>query len=77
VRQSQIVRALWQVLAPGGKLLYATCSVFPQENSEVVEAFVAATPGARALALPDGGDAQWLPDAEHDGFYYALIEKQA
>jgi 16S rRNA (cytosine967-C5)-methyltransferase len=77
VRQSQIVRALWQVLAPGGKLLYATCSVFPQENGEVVEAFVAAMPGARALALPDGGATQWLPDAEHDGFYYALIEKQA
>ena len=77
VRQSEMLRALWQVLAPGGKLLYATCSVFPQENSEVVEAFVAGTPGARRLALPDGGDAQWLPDAEHDGFYYALIEKQA
>jgi 16S rRNA (cytosine967-C5)-methyltransferase len=76
-RQSVILRALWQVLAPGGKLLYATCSVFPRENSEVVEAFVADTPGARELALPDGGAAQWLPDAGHDGFYYALIEKQA
>jgi 16S rRNA (cytosine967-C5)-methyltransferase len=72
-----MLRALWQVLAPGGKLLYATCSVFPAENSEVVEAFVGGTPGARLLALPDGDGAQWLPDAEHDGFYYALIEKQA
>jgi len=76
-RQSAILRALWQALAPGGKLLYATCSVFPEENGEVVDAFVAGTPGARALALPDGGGAQWLPGTEHDGFYYALIEKQA
>jgi 16S rRNA (cytosine967-C5)-methyltransferase len=76
-RQSAILDALWQVLAPDGKLLYATCSVFPQENDEVVEAFVARAPRARRLALPDGSAAQWLPDAEHDGFYYALIEKQA
>jgi len=76
-RQSAMLRALWQVLAPGGKLLYATCSVFPAENSEVVEAFVGGTPEARLLAPPDGDGAQWLPDAEHDGFYYALIEKQA
>jgi 16S rRNA (cytosine967-C5)-methyltransferase len=76
-RQSAILDALWQVLAPNGKLLYATCSVFPQENDEVVQAFVARTERARRLALPDGSAPQWLPDAEHDGFYYALIEKQA
>jgi len=76
-RQSAMLDALWQVLAPDGKLLYATCSVFPGENSEVVEAFVARAPRARRLELPDGGAAQWLPDAEHDGFYYALIEKRA
>ena len=36
-RQRAILAALWRVLAPGGKLLYATCSVFPQENENVVE----------------------------------------
>jgi 16S rRNA (cytosine967-C5)-methyltransferase len=76
-RQSAVLDALWQVLAPDGKLLYVTCSVFPQENEEVVEAFVARTQHARRVPPPDGAAEQWLPGAEHDGFYYALIEKQA
>ena len=69
--------ALWQVLAPNGKLLYVTCSMFPGENDDVVSAFLARTPGARRVLLPDGAPAQWLPDSEHDGFFYALIEKPA
>jgi 16S rRNA (cytosine967-C5)-methyltransferase len=76
-RQSAILDALWQVLAPDGKLLYVTCSVFPQENEAPVQAFVERTSGARRLTLPDGADEQWLPGPEHDGFYYALIQKQA
>ena len=76
-RQSAILDTLWQALAPGGKLLYATCSVFPQENDAVIDAFVARAPGARRLALPDGSPAQRLPDAQHDGFYYALTQKPA
>jgi 16S rRNA (cytosine967-C5)-methyltransferase len=76
-RQSAILDALWQALAPDGKLLYVTCSVFPQENQDVVDAFVARTRDARRVPLPDGAAQQWLPDAEHDGFYYALIAKQA
>jgi 16S rRNA (cytosine967-C5)-methyltransferase len=76
-RQAAIVSALWRVLAVGGKLLYVTCSLFPHENEHVVEAFVARAPGARRLALPDGEPAQWLPAAEHDGFFYALIQKQS
>ena len=75
-RQRAILAALWRLLAPGGKLLYATCSVFPQENEELVAAFIAGEPMARRLALPDGSSAQWLPQAQHDGFFYALIEKQ-
>ena len=76
-RQGAMLRALWQALRPNGKLLYATCSVFPQENDAVIDAFVAGTPGAARLPLPDGGAAQDLPGAERDGFYYALIHKQA
>jgi 16S rRNA (cytosine967-C5)-methyltransferase len=74
-RQSELLQALWRLLLPGGKLLYATCSVFPQENDAVVERFTAGHADARRAALGDGGPAQWLPSAEHDGFYYALIEK--
>jgi 16S rRNA (cytosine967-C5)-methyltransferase len=57
-------------------LLYVTCSVFPQENEEVVQAFIARAEGARSLPLPDGEPEQWLPGPQHDGFYYALIQKE-
>ena len=77
LRQAAILDALWQLLAADGKLLYVTCSVFPQENQEVMEAFLARTPGAQSLPLPDGGESQWLPGPRHDGFFYALIQKQA
>ena len=76
-RQAAILSALWRVLGAGGKLLYVTCSVFAQENEAVIDAFAPRAPGLRRLALPDGGQAQWLPDAEHDGFFYALLQKQA
>ena len=76
-RQAAILDALWQVLAANGKLLYVTCSVFPQENQQVVQAFLARTRGANSLPVPDGGDGQWLPGPRHDGFFYALIQKQA
>ena len=77
VQQRNLLGVLWRVLVPGGKLLYATCSIFPEENDAVVAAFVASESTARQLPLPDGARPQWLPDAEHDGFYYALIQKQA
>ena len=74
-RQARILDALWRTLAPGGKLLYVTCSVFPEENSAVIDAFAARTPGARRAPLPGGAVAQLLPGPEHDGFYFTLIEK--
>jgi 16S rRNA (cytosine967-C5)-methyltransferase len=76
-QQRRLVDALWRLLAPGGKLLYATCSVFREENDDIVAAWAAAERGARRLPLPDDGPAQWLPEAQHDGFFYALIQKSA
>lgn len=80
--QRRLLEALWQVLRPGGKLLYATCSVFPEENARQIEAFLSAHPKARLLDadLPapyslDLRHGQLLPDERHDGFYYALLEK--
>jgi 16S rRNA (cytosine967-C5)-methyltransferase len=68
--QAAIVDALWRVLAPGGKLLYATCSVFPEENSAQVDAFLVRQPDAACLFRQ-----QLLPTPDHDGFFYALLHK--
>jgi 16S rRNA (cytosine967-C5)-methyltransferase len=78
-QQLDILRALWRLLAQDGKLLYATCSVFQQENEQVVAAFLAHQPDARRLpiSLPGGIDGQLLPDGQHDGFFYALLQKFA
>lgn len=69
--QRGILKALWPTLANGGRLLYATCSVFPEENGAGIAAFLAACPDATLI-----GEEQWLPRADHDGFYYALLEKR-
>lgn len=76
-QQLDILRGLWPLLAPEGKLLYATCSVFRQENEQVIAAFLAQQPEARRLpiALPENGNGQILPDDQHDGFFYALLQK--
>jgi 16S rRNA (cytosine967-C5)-methyltransferase len=76
-RQSAILDALWRVLGPGGKLLYVTCSVFRDENDDVLDAFCVRTQDARRRDLPDGAAGQWLPCREHDGFFYGLLEKPA
>ena len=75
--QKAIVDALWLTLAPGGKMLYATCSVFAEENSRQMEGFLGRHADARQLRTHGAttGDAYYLPDAEHDGFYYALLQK--
>ena len=78
-QQLNILRALWRLLAQDGKLLYATCSVFRQENERVVAAFLAHQPDARRLPITLTGDidGQLLPDGQHDGFFYALLQKTA
>lgn len=81
--QAKLLEALWPLLARGGLLLYATCSVLPQENTAQIARFLAQHPDARARAM----DAPWgrsvgpgrqiLPGADGmDGFFYALLEKQ-
>jgi len=75
-QQSDILQSLWALLAKDGLLLYATCSVFKQENQDVIELFLKKTPEARQLPteLPEG---QLLPTDQHDGFFYALLQKIA
>lgn len=78
-QQLGILRALWRLLAQDGKLLYTTCSVFHQENGQVITTFLAQQPDARRLAisLSDDSGGQLLPNGQHDGFYYALLQKTA
>ncbi|MGA9666398.1 MAG: 16S rRNA (cytosine(967)-C(5))-methyltransferase RsmB [Gallionella sp.] len=78
-QQLGILRALWRLLAQDGKLLYTTCSVFHQENGQIITTFLAQQPDARRLAISLSGDSggQLLPNDQHDGFYYALLQKTA
>ncbi len=80
--QRRMLAAVWPLLADGGRLLYATCSLLPEENEHQIAAFLAAHADARELPI----DAAWglqrshgrqlLPaDAGPDGFYYALLCK--
>jgi len=69
--QRRILERLWSALMPGGQLLYATCSVFPEENEKLVAKFMKRTPDV-VLETEE----HWLPGDEHDGFYYALLRKQ-
>ncbi|GAA0918028.1 16S rRNA (cytosine(967)-C(5))-methyltransferase RsmB [Rothia nasimurium] len=83
-QQSRILAACWKTLAPGGRLLYVTCSILRCENEGVIEAFLRnhADAAVLAVALPAGQPAaigwQVLPgDGDLDGMYYALLEKSA
>lgn len=82
--QYELLKALWPLLAPGGLLLYATCSVIPAENTEVVEKFCAAhvdvelVPLTATWGLVQPAGRQLLPTTQScDGFYYALLRKSA
>ena len=82
--QSRLLDAAWAMLKPGGTLLYATCSILPDENAVQVAAFLSRTPDA-ALQLLDarfghdtGHGHQRLPGEDGmDGFFYARIRKHA
>lgn len=82
--QLGLLASMWRILQPGGRLVYATCSVFPQENHRIVQRFCKqqsdaeriATDAPWGRAMPAGR--QLLPaNDEHDGFFYAVLEKPA
>lgn len=84
--QARLLATLWPLLKPGGRLLYCTCSVFRAEGDGQIQTFLAHNTQARLLPSPGhlmpyfgfGGDT--VPDnrdSDHDGFYYALLEKRA
>jgi 16S rRNA (cytosine967-C5)-methyltransferase len=73
---AKILDNLWQMLAPDGKLLFVTCSLWPQESEAQAAAFAVRNNAVRLDApgqlLPAGGDGQ-----DHDGLFYALFQKNA
>ncbi|MCG9698385.1 16S rRNA (cytosine(967)-C(5))-methyltransferase RsmB [Shewanella sp. Isolate11] len=79
--QSQILDHCWQWLKPGGTLLYATCSILPEENAQQVSAFLARTQDATLAPIaqqPKSDDIGWqiTPGQDNmDGFYYARLIK--
>jgi 16S rRNA (cytosine967-C5)-methyltransferase len=84
--QARLLKALWPVVKPGGRLLYCTCSVFKAEGQAQIQTFLARNTEATLLASPghlmpfNGAKEDLVPDnspSEHDGFYYALLEKRS
>ncbi|MES2261823.1 MAG: 16S rRNA (cytosine(967)-C(5))-methyltransferase RsmB [Pseudomonadota bacterium] len=73
---AKILDNLWQMLSPNGKLLFVTCSLWPQESEAQAAAFAARNGATRLAApgqlLPTGGAEQ-----DHDGLFYALFQKNA
>lgn len=85
--QQNILQKVWSTLKPGGTLLYATCSILPQENSENIKTFLAQESGAQlaslefdaktlTTAMDTGFGWQFFPTENgHDGFFYAFLKK--
>ena len=81
--QAEILKALWPLLKPGGKMLYATCSILPQENTLQMQHFLAEETTATEIPI----EANWGEDSDSpgrqilpgthgmDGFFYCLLEK--
>jgi 16S rRNA (cytosine967-C5)-methyltransferase len=86
--QARLLAAAWSMLAPGGRLVYATCTITRSENRDLLAAFVQATGDAAAcpaqawgewpgLGEDDGIGRQIIPgEAAADGFYYAALDKR-
>lgn len=80
--QRRILEALWQRLKPNGVLLYATCSVMPEENSEQIQGFIQQTADAELVEMDFNGERttmkQFVPTENGgDGFFYAKLSKKA
>ncbi|MCG8432829.1 MAG: 16S rRNA (cytosine(967)-C(5))-methyltransferase RsmB [Gammaproteobacteria bacterium] len=83
-KQARLLDAVWELLKPGGKLVYSTCSLLLRENAEQIASFTGRRPNALALPLAvdwglvKGFGRQIFPgDAGMDGFYYSVLVKQA
>ena len=83
-QQLDLLHHAWKMLKPDGKLLYTTCSILPLENEQCIVKFIQQCTDASALPLPDDlgintGHGRQRLTGQHpgDGFFYALIHKEA
>ena len=74
-QQRRLMDALWPLLKPTGTMVYSTCSLFREENSDQVEAFLARHGDARCETIAATRAGQLLPGPEMDGFFYARLLK--
>jgi 16S rRNA (cytosine967-C5)-methyltransferase len=89
-QQSAILQQFWQFLAKKGKLLYVTCSIFNEENQQQIDQFLLKNADATQLPLlltkdvdnnidtkyvQDAKSVQLIPNRQHDGLFYALLQK--
>ena len=79
-QQKIMLQAMWQLLKKGGKLLYATCSIFPDENQRVIDDFIKEHSDAKEVKWSVDSkyskyENQLIPSENHDGFFYTLFEK--
>jgi 16S rRNA (cytosine967-C5)-methyltransferase len=81
--QQEILQAVWKLLAPGGILLYATCSILKQENESQIEQFLQQHDDAQELPIEAGWGVnrpfgRQILTGSHfmDGFYYARLQKK-
>jgi len=74
-QQRRLMDALWPLLKPTGTMLYATCSLFREENADQVATFLARHGDARSEKVPATRAGQLLPGPEMDGFFYARLLK--
>lgn len=80
ILQQQILKNIWSLLKPGGTLLYATCSILPEENYEQIQQFISENSDVELLAIENSSQKigwQILPNEQSmDGFYYAKLKKK-
>lgn len=81
-KQLSLLETLWPTLKPEGKLIYTTCSIFPDENENIIKQFLSTHLDAKIIPIPNNwgmnlpfGQQVLTGDLNRDGFYYVIIEK--
>ena len=81
-QQLIMLKTIWPLLKPNGKLIYTTCSILPNENEQVIQLFLAAQPNAKIIPINNNwginlqyGQQVLTGDHNRDGFFYSILQK--